>query len=305
MSNPVVTQSDDQPPVDRRSPATWTRYPASFLGSGSLVRCSRALAGARPSRIPRVAMALGAVAVATSSVFIELSGASPGTSTFYRCLLSIPLLAVPAWVERRSQAPLSRRGVLVALAAGVLFAGDAMLWTAAIHELGAGMATVVVNAQVLIVPLLALVLERERLGLQYLAALPLMVGGICLTAGVVDHGSSSTDPFLGVMHGVAAALCYSGFLYLLRRGGSGGLVVQPYVWVIGAAGFVGLLVGMKWRGVDLPPGSGALGWLVLTAIVGQSVGWLLVAIASPRLPSSVGAALLLLTRSGPCCCRQC
>ncbi|MBO0812574.1 MAG: DMT family transporter, partial [Microlunatus sp.] len=136
------------------------------------------------------------------------------------------------------------------------------------------------------------------IGRRYWVALPPMVAGIVLAAGVIGHGSTSAQPILGTIHAVAAALCYSGFLYLLRRGGTGGLVVQPYVIVVIAAGIVGLLVGMVWRGVDLTPGWSAFGWLVLTAFRGQSVGWLLVAVASPQLPSTVSAALLLFTPVG-------
>lgn len=241
---------------------------------------------------------MGALAVATSSVFIDLSGTSPGTSTFYRCLLAMPLVAVPAVRERRLRGSLPGRGVALALLAGAFFAGDALLWTAAIYELGAGLATVVVNAQVLVLPLLARILDREPIGRRYLAALPPMIIGIALTAGVISHGASGTDPLLGAIHGVAAALCYSGFLYLLRRGGTGGLVIQPYLWVIASAAVVGLIIGRFWRGADLTPGWPAFGWLVLIAVLGQSIGWLLVAIVSPRLPSTVSAALLLFTPVG-------
>ncbi|MBO0813440.1 MAG: EamA family transporter [Microlunatus sp.] len=114
-----------------------------------------------------MALGVGALGVGTSSVFIELSGTSPGTSTFYRCLLAVPVLALAAWRERTARSPLDWRGVVAALVAGALFAGDALLWTAAIFELGAGLSTVVVNAQVLILPLLALVLDREPIGRRY------------------------------------------------------------------------------------------------------------------------------------------
>lgn len=252
----------------------------------------------RPSHLPRVWLGVGAVAVGSSSVFIDLSGTSPGTSTFYRCLISIPLLLIPAWREARSDRRLRRGEVLVALLAGGLFAADALLWTAAIFETGAGLATVLVNAQVLILPLLSLLIDREPLGPRYLGALPLMIAGVVLASGVVAGGGTSSEPVLGTVHAIAAALCYSGFLYLLRRGGNEGLGIQSYVWVVGSAAVVGLLVGIAWQGVDLTPGRTAIGWLFLTALVGQTGGWLLVALMSPRLPSSVTAALLLATPLG-------
>ncbi|WP_051796034.1 EamA family transporter [Kibdelosporangium aridum] len=42
----------------------------------------------------------------------------------------------------------------------------------------------------------------------------------------------------------------------------------------------------------------AIGWLLAIAACGQVLGWLLVAVYSPRLSSHVGATLLLLTPVG-------
>ena len=46
------------------------------------------------------------------------------------------------------------------------------------------------------------------------------------------------------------------------------------------------------------PGWRTAGWLILVTITGQLLGWLLVAFYTPRLPSDVGSALLLLTPIG-------
>jgi drug/metabolite transporter (DMT)-like permease len=40
------------------------------------------------------------------------------------------------------------------------------------------------------------------------------------------------------------------------------------------------------------------GWLILVTITGQLLGWMLVAFCTPRLPSDVSSALLLLTPVG-------
>ncbi len=243
-------------------------------------------------------MAAGAVGVSASAIFIDLSGVSPGTATFFRCLLALPVLwALAAWERRHGDKPSWRQRGIAAVA-GALFAGDALLWTQAIFEVGAGLSTVLVNAQVVIVPLLALLVDRERVGRTFLAIMPVMVIGIVLTGGVLESGASGRDPLWGTIHAVLAALCYSGFLFLLRHGGQDGMVIQSYRDVIVTAAVVGLLVGAGWQGVTLAPGWSALGWLAATAICGQVLGWLLVALATPRLSSTVGAALLMLTPVG-------
>ena len=243
-------------------------------------------------------MAIGAIGVSASSIFIDLSGTTPGTASFFRCALALPLLVVLARIERRQEGALSWRRWAVAVAAGVLFAGDALLWTQAIFEVGAGLSTVLVNAQVFIVPLLALLIDRERLRRAFLLMLPVMVVGILLTGGVFEAGSSGSNPTLGTIHAILAALCYSGFLFLLRRGGATGHVVESYGVVVAAAAAVSLGAGALWQGVTLAPGWAAVGWLALTAACGQVLGWLLVALATSHLPADVGAALLMLTPVG-------
>jgi drug/metabolite transporter (DMT)-like permease len=172
-----------------------------------------------PSTVPRASTAVGALCVSASAVLISLSATSPGTASFWRCLLALPVLLVAAALERRTGGEHRR---LVAWAAGALFAGDMLLWTQAIGEIGAGMSTVLVNVQVVLVPLLALLIDGERPTWRYVSALPVLAAGVVLTAGVLDGGSTAPAPVAGAVHAVLAAVCYSGFLYLLRRGGSAG-----------------------------------------------------------------------------------
>lgn len=243
-------------------------------------------------------MAAGALAVSASAILIDLSRTAPGTATFYRCLLALPALAGLAVRERRREVRRPPRWSLPAAAAGVLFAGDMMLWTQAILEVGAGLSTVLVNAQVVIVPLLALVVDREPVHRRYLVCLPWLILGVLLTGGVLETGVSGSNPVWGTVHAIGAAVCYSGFLYLLRRSGRHGHVVQSYSLVVTVAAIAALIIGSLWHGVDLAPGWVAVGWLTLTALFGQVLGWLLVARASPHLSPDVGAALLMLTPIG-------
>ncbi|MGW0228404.1 DMT family transporter [Actinopolymorpha singaporensis] len=249
-------------------------------------------------RHPGPVLAAGALGVSGSAVLIDLSRTSPGTASFYRCLLALPLLAPLVALERRRSGVLSRRLHLFAVAAGVLFAGDMLLWTQAIAEVGAGLSTVLVNLQVVFVPLLAWLVDRERVTSRFLVVLPLLLVGVALTAGVVDGGAAGSRPVAGAVHAGLAALCYSGYLFLLRRGGHGGPVIAAYGDVIATAAVVSLVLGAVWHSVDLSPGWTAIGWLALVSVCGQVIGWLLVALASPRLPSHIGAVLLLFTPVG-------
>jgi len=249
-------------------------------------------------RYPAWGLAIGALCVSASAVVIGLSGASPGTASFYRCALALPVLAVLAERERREHGGPSRGRRIQAYLAGALFAGDMLLWTQAIAEVGAGLSTVLVNVQVLIVPTLALLVDREPIARRFWYLLPVLLLGVVLTGGVLEHGAAGGNALAGTVHAVLAAVCYSGFLFLLRRGGRTGQVRQAYRDVTLSAALVALPAGALWHGIDLTPGWATIGWMALVALTGQILGWLLVALTTPHLPSHLGAVLLLLTPVG-------
>jgi drug/metabolite transporter (DMT)-like permease len=170
--------------------------------------------------------------------------------------------------------------------------------TQAIPEVGAGLSTVLVNTQVVIVPLLAWLVDRERSGPRFVLSLPVILIGVLLAGGIFEHGVTGTDPVWGTVHAILAAVCYSGFLFLLRRGGRGGRPLQTYSVVLASAAAVSAVVGLATGSLDLTPGWASFGWLLLVTITGQLVGWLLVALCGPGLPSDISSALLLLTPVG-------
>src|SRR3954462_11432428 len=104
---------------------------------------------------PRLTAFLGAMAIAFSGVLYRWSETSPETASFYRAFWALPLLFLAAYVERNTHGPaggpMSRRTIVLAGVAGVLFAGDLIFWHHTINLVGAGLATVLGNLQVVIV----------------------------------------------------------------------------------------------------------------------------------------------------------
>ena len=243
-------------------------------------------------------LGIGALCVSASAVLLGLASTTPATATAARSSLAIPVVVALALYERRRSGGIDSRECLSAAVCGVLFAGDMLWWTQSIPEVGAGLSTVLVNTQVAIVPLLAWLVDRERVGPRFLWSLPVILVGVLLAGGVFEHGISGTNPTLGTVHAIVAALCYSGFLFLLRRGGKGGRPLQIYAVVLASSTVVAVVVGFASRSLDISPGWPTAGWLILVTVTGQLLGWLLVAFCTPRLPSDVGAALLLLTPIG-------
>jgi drug/metabolite transporter (DMT)-like permease len=219
---------------------------------------------------------------------------TPSTGTVFRALFGLPLLVAVAVVERRRYGPLPRRAVGLALIAGVFFAGDLTFWHHAIEYVGAGLATVLGNLQVLIVGIVAWLVFGERPSRPMLIAVPIVLVGVVLISGVIGAGAYGSDPALGVVLGIATALCYSGYLLIIRLGGrdarrpAGPVAVATLATAVVAA-VAGLIIG----DLDLTPGLASLAWLALLGLTSQSLGYLFIGISLPRLPAMVTSLILL------------
>src|SRR5438093_11376634 len=161
---------------------------------------------------PVLAVLAGAVAIAFSGVLFRLAHVSPSTGAFYRCVFALPPLWLLARLERRRYGRPGRRLVLLAWLAGAFFAADLILWHNAIEQVGAGLATVLGNTQVVLVGLVTWLLLKERPSSSSLAAIPVVAVGVVLISGVVEHGAYGDNPKLGALYGVLTGLAYTGFL---------------------------------------------------------------------------------------------
>jgi drug/metabolite transporter (DMT)-like permease len=242
---------------------------------------------------PIPAVLTGAVAIAFSGILFRVAHVSPSTGAVFRCLYALPPLAVLAWWEDRRYGPRPLRQRAVAWAAGVFFAVDLVAWHKAIEEVGAGLATVLGNTQVVLVGLLAWAILRERPPTRAMAAIPIVLVGVVLISGAFENGAYGRNPGLGVAYGVLTAIAYSGFLLVLRAGNrdlrrpAGPLFDATLV-----SGLVAILIGLAFGDLDFAPGWTAQGYLVLLALSSQVVGWLLISITLPRLPAALTSVLL-------------
>jgi drug/metabolite transporter (DMT)-like permease len=227
-------------------------------------------------------------------VFYLYAAVQPSTGTFYRALFGLPLLVLVAFGERRRYGPLPRKTIQLAAIAGLFFTGDLMFWHHAIEAVGAGLATVLGNLQVIIVGFFAWLFLGERPSRATLLALPIVLAGVILISGVVGTGAYGAAPQLGVILGIATAICYSGYLLIIRWGGrdarrpAGPVAVATAVVVL-ASFVVGTLVG----DLDLTPGPQSLFWLAMLGVTSQSAGYLLISISLPRLPAIITSVILL------------
>jgi drug/metabolite transporter (DMT)-like permease len=251
--------------------------------------------GTLADRRPLLLASLGAACISASGILIELADTGAATAAFFRCFLALPLLAALAAAERRRRGPRQPAVRCRAFVAGLCLSVDLVLWNHAIAEVGAGVATVLGNLQVLFVAIAAWVLFRERPGRRFLIVLPVVMAGVAGVSGMVGGDEGGGHPLAGIGYGLGTSVAYAAFLLILRRTSAGSPhVAGPLAEATAGAALGSLLIGLAFGGLQLRIGWHSLGWLLLLAMSSQTVGWLLITSSLPRLPAAVSSLTLLL-----------
>jgi drug/metabolite transporter (DMT)-like permease len=255
-------------------------------------RARRTIAGRDVN--PVLPALLGAACISSSAIVVRLADVGAGTTSFYRCILALPFLITLAILEQRRHGARSVRSRALAGAAGMFLGVDLVLWTHAIYDVGAGIATVLGNLQVLFVTLFAWIWLRERPRSQFLVALPVVLFGVVLLAGLASTPGPGFHPVAGVLYGFGASITYSAFILMLRANTKELVhVAGPLADATAGAALAALVFGLALGQMRFSVPPHALGWLLVLALTSQTVGWLLIASSLPHLPAAVSSLLLL------------
>jgi drug/metabolite transporter (DMT)-like permease len=252
-------------------------------------------AGSRPDRRPLLLAVLGAGSISASAILVKLAGTPAATTAFFRCFLALPVLVALAAVEQRRHGPRLSGARAGAFLAGLFLAVDLVLWNHAIAEVGAGIATVLGNLQVLFVALAAWVLLRERPERRFLIALPVVMAGVVMVSGLAGGATGGIHPLAGIGYGIGTSLAYAAFLLIMRRA-SGGTphVAGPLAEATAGAALGSLVLGTAFGGLQMHIPWPSFGWLLMLSLTSQTIGWLLITSALPRLPAAISSLTLLL-----------
>ena len=247
------------------------------------------------TRQPLLLAGLGSATISASPVLVVLSAASPVATAFYRSLIALPVLMLLATIERRRHGPIPWRRRLLAASGGMFLAVDLILWTHAIADVGAGVATVLGNLQVLIIAAISWLIWKEKLNRAVLFALPVVMVGVVLVSGLVGKPVAGQHPLAGIIYGIAMSVAYAAFLMILRRSSaSWPHVASPVADSTAGATVTAAIIGLAFGGLGLHPLWPALGWLTVLGLVSQVAGWLLIVSSMPKLPGVVSSLMLLL-----------
>lgn len=247
-----------------------------------------------PSRYRLIALT-GVFGISFAGVLFRAIGLDFATTAFFRAAYAIPFLALLWWFAR-DQDERSHQSRTMAVVAGIFLGLDLLSWHIAIENIGVGLATLLVNTQVIFVGVIAWIRYGERPTQTAMVIVPVVLIGILLISGLGGESAYGDDPALGVVFGVVGGLFYALFLLVLRESNRGFLAPPqgPLLDATIGVALISLLVGFV--AVDeftLAPTWPEHGWLVLLAISAQVVGWVLIAAALPRLPALVTSVIIL------------
>jgi drug/metabolite transporter (DMT)-like permease len=170
-----------------------------------------------------------------------------------------------------------------------------VLWNHAISDVGAGVATVLGNLQVLFVGVVAWIVLRERPDRRFLVMLPVVLAGVVLVSGMLGGHAAGLRPMAGIEFGIGTSAAYACFLLILRRTSGqtrhvAGQLADATFGATAGAVVLGLITGGLQLDIPWP----SFGWLLVLALLSQTVGWLLITSALPQLPAAISSLLLLL-----------
>lgn len=244
-----------------------------------------------------VLILLGSFAMAGSAAIVFNLDAEPMSVAAYRCLLAVPmLLPFVIWELRRvdrAQA-LPRSTLIGAVLGGVAIGVDYAFYNTSIGLIGPGIATVLINVQIVLLPLLAWALEGVRPMKQLVVIVPLMMLGVAFAAGAFDETQINWP---GVVAGVTAGAAYAAYLAIIRRTAPKTLRPAPFTVltiVCITAGTTTASAALVSGRFEVPTQAPDWLWLLALAFIGQLVVYLSFNIAMTSL-SEVTSSTLMLT----------
>ena len=252
-----------------------------------------------PARRSALWVAAGALLISFSPIFVkEISPSRMGPTAvgFYRTLFGGLALAVLA-KSRGASLRMSKGLIGLALLAGAFFAMDLGSWHRAIPLIGAGLATLLANTQVVWVALIGAFVLKEGGGLNLAVSVVLSVVGVALVSGVIGSATMPDVYLWGVLLGISTGLYYAGFILTLRRAQSqpdGPPAIVFMAWAsLCTAAFLAVGTFVFDESFMIPDTTSWLCLLALALVV-QGAAWTILTKHMSRIRAALGALLLLL-----------
>ena len=248
---------------------------------------------ANPTRFALPALLTGATAIGLAPIFVRLSELGPEATAFHRLFLSLPLLGLWSWSERRraGAGPVDRRVRWWLTIAGLFFAADLAVWHWSIKITSVANATLLANLAPVFVVLAGWMLFDQRFRADFLLGMALALSGALVLMG--DSLSFSGIRVTGDLLGVLTAAFYAGYIVAVTRLRAVVSTATVMFWCA-VISSIALLPVVLLSGENLLPATPG-GWTVLIAlaVISHVGGQGLIAYALAHLSAAFGSVSLL------------
>jgi drug/metabolite transporter (DMT)-like permease len=239
---------------------------------------------------PRIALAIGILAVSVFPLLIKMELAPGLISAFYRMAIALALILPYAWYTKQLVMPSTKIILLTALS-GILFGSDVAVWNISILESTATQASLLANLSPVWVGIATfLFLTNKPTKNFWIGTLISLLGMVTL----IGFGVFATLSFdVGFIFGVLSGVFYSAYLLISKEVLAKISIVTFITYSLMASTLFLGLASLYW---DQPFGGfSTMGWMILSiqAVVCQLLAWLMVSYALQHMKTTrVSLAML-------------
>lgn len=242
---------------------------------------------------PIIHVLIGAAMISFSAVWVKFADVPPTASAFYRVFFGFCFLLIPVVIKKELALP-SRRQTTLILFCGLAFAADLFCWHKSIMYIGPGLATIIANFQVFIMGAIGFFVFKERFLPRFFLSVPLAIFGLFLIVGMQWHELNHQYK-LGIFYGLSTALSYVFFLITLRKIQQQGSSFFYGLMAVSLASALFLAPVMVAENISFAiPNLKTFLSLISLGLLSQTIGWLIIANAMPKIPASITGLVLLL-----------
>jgi drug/metabolite transporter (DMT)-like permease len=243
---------------------------------------------------PLFKLLLGSICISFSPVFIKLAALQPDSAGFYRQLFAAISLSV-LMILRRENLKMALRPRLLLCLSGAFLAIDFMCWHRSINMVGPGLATLLGNFQVFFTALFSGLFLKQKISKLFMLAVIMALFGLLFITGV-DWKTLEDGYKLGIFLGLLTAVCYSGYILLIKASMDDSSVNSvPAMLTVAIPCTLLLAVITPLNGESFViPNSNSLFALIGAGVISTTIGWSLISSAIQNIQATVAGLILLL-----------
>jgi drug/metabolite transporter (DMT)-like permease len=243
--------------------------------------------------ISTLQLALGAILISFSSVFVKLANMEPTAIGFYRMFIGgIILLAIALFNKHKFF--FGRKHFLLIIVCAFIFAADLFCWHQSIKLVGPGLATLIAAFQVFILASIGIIFHKEKLTLKLALGIPAALFGLYLLVGI-KWSQTGVDYKWGVLFGLITAVTYACYVLFLNKSQNfqNSKISNLALISLFCALFLGVITLIQKQSFMFADNTTLMA-MISYGLVSQVIGWILIGNGIAKVPTSqIGLILLL------------